>query len=120
MARAGLGIAPQELADLAGVSYPTLNRFEKGAQVSQESVDAIREALVYEGATFNASGGMLVTSVPRLPSVSEMLSAARAAPDTPANRAMIEELEGLHGAKVEHAKVRRLIREKGGRVSPPE
>lgn len=64
MARAGLAIGAQELAALAGVSYPTLNRFEKGEQVAFESVEKIAAALSAKGAQFSRRGGRIGATVP--------------------------------------------------------
>lgn len=65
MARAGLGLGAQELADLAGVSYPSLNRFEGGASVRSETVDLIKEALAKAGAKFAGDAERVEASVPR-------------------------------------------------------
>ena len=64
MARAGLGLGAQQLADLAGVSYPSINRFEKGDTVADDTVQAIRSVLEAEGARFTERAGRLGTSVP--------------------------------------------------------
>ncbi|MEM1051147.1 MAG: transcriptional regulator [Pseudomonadota bacterium] len=65
MARAGLGLGAQELADLAGVSYPSLNRFEVGASVKPETAGLIKAALVEAGAQFTARSQRVGVSVPR-------------------------------------------------------
>ena len=64
MARAGIGLGAKELAQLAGVSYPTVNRFEKGESVAQASVDALEGALADKGARFSARAGRITVSTP--------------------------------------------------------
>lgn len=64
MARAGLGLGAQELADQAGVSYPTLNRFEKGETLSADSVGKIAAALERAGAAFSSRAGRVGVTVP--------------------------------------------------------
>lgn len=65
MARAGLGLGSQELADLAGVSYPTLNRLEKGDPVSAETLAQVKGALMLAGAQFTARSDRLGVTVPK-------------------------------------------------------
>lgn len=64
MARVGLGLGAQELATLAGVSYPTLNRFEKGERVSDASIADIQHALEAKGAAFRLKSGMATVTIP--------------------------------------------------------
>lgn len=64
MARAGLGLGAKELADLAEVSYPTLNRFEKGERVSDDTARSIQAALEAAGAQFSRKSGRVGASVP--------------------------------------------------------
>lgn len=64
MARAGLGLGAQGLADQAGVSYPTLNRFEKGETISADNVAKIEAALDGAGAGFTRRGGRVGVTVP--------------------------------------------------------
>lgn len=64
MARAGLGMKAEALASAAGVSYPTLNRLEKGQSVTDESAAAIAKALRDAGAQFSARGARVSVSVP--------------------------------------------------------
>ena len=66
MARAGLGLSAADLAKLAGVSYPTLNRFEMGKPepVSAEAKAKLREALEAGGAQFSAKSHRLGVTVP--------------------------------------------------------
>ena len=64
MARAGLGWGAAELAKRSGVSYPTLNRFEKGGVVSNDSLRAIETALKDAGAQFTQRSGRVTASVP--------------------------------------------------------
>jgi len=57
MARNALRLGTRELADLAGVSFTTINRFEteKGG-LQHKSAEAIREALEKQGIQFLRSG----------------------------------------------------------------
>lgn len=64
MARAGLGMKAEAVASAAGVSYPTLNRFENGQPVAADSSAAIRQALESAGAQFSARGARVTVSVP--------------------------------------------------------
>lgn len=57
MARAALGLGVRELADLAGVSFTTINRFETGKSGLQLSTaEAIRRALEAKGIQFLEGG----------------------------------------------------------------
>lgn len=65
MARAGLGLSATDLAERAGVSYPTLNRFEKGKpeQVSGKIREQLERVLREAGAEFGQRGGRVSVSV---------------------------------------------------------
>ena len=57
MARAALGLGVRELAELAGVSFTTINRFETGKSGLQLSTaEALRAALEAQGVQFLAAG----------------------------------------------------------------
>lgn len=57
MARAALGLGVRELAEMAGVSFTTVNRFETGKSGLQLSTaEAIRKALEAQGVQFLESG----------------------------------------------------------------
>lgn len=64
MARCGLGWKSQELAERAGVSYPSVHRFEAGQTVAAETRAKLVEALAGAGATFSAGKGRVGVSVP--------------------------------------------------------
>ncbi|WP_267899769.1 helix-turn-helix domain-containing protein [Aurantiacibacter zhengii] len=64
MARAGLGLSPQDLADRAGVHYITLRRLEAGEGVSEDTRGKIEKALADAGATFSKRGGRIGATVP--------------------------------------------------------
>ena len=64
MARSGLGWKSQELADRAGVSYPSVHRFEAGHTVADETRDKLVQALTEAGALFSAGKGRLGVTVP--------------------------------------------------------
>ena len=57
MARAALGIGVRELADLAKVSPDTIARLERGEDLRERTVDAIRAALEAAGVEFIAENG---------------------------------------------------------------
>lgn len=57
MARAALGIGVRELADLAKVSPDTIARLERGEDLRERTVDAIRTALEAAGVEFIAENG---------------------------------------------------------------
>lgn len=59
MARAALRIGVRELAEMAGVSFTTVSRFEteKGG-LQHSSAEAIRKALEGEGVQFLEGGGI--------------------------------------------------------------
>jgi transcriptional regulator with XRE-family HTH domain len=62
MARAALEIGVRELAEAAKVSTNTITRFEKGEELKERTVDAIRAALESAGVMFingsySGSGG---------------------------------------------------------------
>lgn len=57
MARAALGLGVRELAEKAGVSFTTINRFETGKSGLQlSSAEAIRRAFEAQGVQFLESG----------------------------------------------------------------
>lgn len=57
MARAALGLGVRDLADLAGVSFTTINRFETGKSgVQLSTAQALRAALEARGVQFLVSG----------------------------------------------------------------
>lgn len=59
MARAALGLGVRELAELAGVSFTTVNRFETGKSGLQHSTaEALRVALEAKGVQFLEPGGV--------------------------------------------------------------
>jgi predicted transcriptional regulator len=65
MARTGLGLSAHNLANLAGVGYATVARFETGATIADESRDKIAAALVKAGAVLPAPrSGRVSVSVP--------------------------------------------------------
>jgi transcriptional regulator with XRE-family HTH domain len=58
MARAALGMGVRELAAAARVSADTVARFERGEELKERTVDAIRRALEEAGVEFiDANGG---------------------------------------------------------------
>lgn len=64
MARDGLGISGRDLAELAGVAYPTLARFEAGATIREDTRKAVEQALEAAGAAFTSGKGRVGVSVP--------------------------------------------------------
>lgn len=56
MARAALQIGVRELAESAKVSTNTITRFEKGEDLKERTVDAIRAALEQAGVVFLNDG----------------------------------------------------------------
>lgn len=57
MARAALRLGVRELAELAGISYVTLNRFEtEKSGLQHSSAEAIRKALEAQGIQFLENG----------------------------------------------------------------
>lgn len=64
MARAGVGWGAQELATSAGVSYPTVHRFESGGVIADESREKLVEALLEAGAQFSRRAGRICVTVP--------------------------------------------------------
>jgi transcriptional regulator with XRE-family HTH domain len=56
MARAALGLGVRELADLAKVSPDTVARLERGEELRERTVDAIRAALEAAGVEFTNGG----------------------------------------------------------------
>ena len=65
MARAGLGLSAANLAKLASVSYPTLNRFEmnRPEPVSGEAQARIENALTQAGAQFSRRSGRIGVTI---------------------------------------------------------
>ena len=57
MARAALGLGVRELADLAKVSPDTIARLERGDELRERTIDAIRAALEAAGVEFIAENG---------------------------------------------------------------
>lgn len=57
MARAALGLGVRELAELAKVSPDTIARLERGDDLRERTVDAIRAALEAAGVEFIAENG---------------------------------------------------------------
>jgi transcriptional regulator with XRE-family HTH domain len=57
MARAALGIGVRELADKAKVSPDTIARLERGEELRERSIDAIRAALEAAGVVFIPENG---------------------------------------------------------------
>jgi predicted transcriptional regulator len=61
MARAALGLGVRDLAEMAGVSFTTINRFETGKSGLQLSTaEAIRKALEAQGVQFLESGQVAI------------------------------------------------------------
>ncbi len=59
MARAALGLGVRELAELAGVSFTTISRFETGKSGLQHSTaEALRKALEAQGVQFLDAGAV--------------------------------------------------------------
>jgi transcriptional regulator with XRE-family HTH domain len=52
MARAALGLGVRELAAAAKVSIDTVARFERGDELKERTIDALRNALESAGAVF--------------------------------------------------------------------
>jgi transcriptional regulator with XRE-family HTH domain len=57
MARAALGLGVRELAELAKVSPDTIARLERGEELRERTVDAIRIALETAGVEFIPENG---------------------------------------------------------------
>ena len=66
MARAALGLGVRELAARAKVSIDTVARFERGDQLKERTIDAIRHALEVAGVEFTNGDrpGVRLTSTP--------------------------------------------------------
>ena len=64
MARDGLGITGRELADIAGVPYPTLARFEAGRNIRADTRSKLKAALVERGAQFIFGADRVGVTVP--------------------------------------------------------
>lgn len=56
MARAALQFGVRELAEAAMVSTNTITRFEKGEELKERTINAIRAALEAAGVTFLSDG----------------------------------------------------------------
>jgi len=57
MARIALGLGVRELAELAKVSPDTVARLERGEELKERTVDALRTALEKAGVEFIAENG---------------------------------------------------------------
>jgi transcriptional regulator with XRE-family HTH domain len=57
MARAALGFCVRELAELAKVSPDTIARLERGEELKERTIDAIRETLERAGIEFIDENG---------------------------------------------------------------
>jgi transcriptional regulator with XRE-family HTH domain len=57
MARAAVGLGVRELAEAAKVSPDTVARFERGEELRERTVDAIRTALEAAGVEFIPENG---------------------------------------------------------------
>lgn len=57
MARAALGLGVRDLAEKAGVSPDTISRLERGEELKERTVAAIRAALEAAGVEFIAENG---------------------------------------------------------------
>jgi transcriptional regulator with XRE-family HTH domain len=64
MARSGLNISGRELADLSGVGYATIARFEAGANITDENREKLKAALIAAGAQFTWRSGRAGVTVP--------------------------------------------------------
>ena len=69
MARAALGIGVRDLAATAKVSADTITRFERGDELKERTIDALRQALEASGIEFieENGGGPGVRLKERLP-----------------------------------------------------
>lgn len=90
MARAGLGLSLVDLGKSAGVRTMTISKFERGLTVVPERVEALRAALVSQGAEFINGGKSVGVRVPRVETLAERQA-------------------DLKQAQAAHRKVRRLI-----------
>jgi predicted transcriptional regulator len=64
MARDGLNLSGRDLAKLAGVAYPTLARFEAGANIREETRAKVERALISAGAQFTRRSARVGVTVP--------------------------------------------------------
>lgn len=64
MARCGLGWKSQRLAEEAGVSYPSLHRFEAGQAVADETRAKLENALLDAGVLFTQRSGRVGVTIP--------------------------------------------------------
>jgi transcriptional regulator with XRE-family HTH domain len=83
MARAALGWGVRELAAAAKVSVDTVARFERGDELKERTIDALRRALEAAGVEFTNGDQPGV----RVPKVSTMRSAERAGASNPTDAA---------------------------------
>ena len=68
MARAALGLGVRELAAAAKVSIDTVARFERGSELKERTVDALRRALEAAGVEFiDENGGGPGVRLKKLP-----------------------------------------------------
>jgi transcriptional regulator with XRE-family HTH domain len=58
MARVALGLGVRDLAAMAKVASDTVSRFERGEELKERTVDAIREALEGRGIEFLGDDGV--------------------------------------------------------------
>lgn len=64
MARDGLGITGRDLAELSGVPYATLARFEAGANIREDTRQRLEEVLASKGVQFIFGAGRFGATVP--------------------------------------------------------
>jgi transcriptional regulator with XRE-family HTH domain len=62
MARAALGLGVREVAALAKVAPDTVSRLERGEELKERTIDAIREALERAGVEFLPGAGVRLRS----------------------------------------------------------
>ncbi|MGP0089101.1 MAG: hypothetical protein ACLPKB_03960 [Xanthobacteraceae bacterium] len=80
MARAALGLGVRELAAAAKVSIDTVARFERGDELKERTIDALRTALEAAGVEFTNGDkpGVRLTEAPRARSVEPARRSKRA------------------------------------------
>ena len=64
MARVALGIGVRELAARAKVAQDTISRLERGEQLKERTIDAIRSSLEAAGIEFLDNGGVRLKRLP--------------------------------------------------------
>ena len=64
MARDGLGLTGRELAQIADVPYPTLARFEAGANIREDTRSKLEGVLADRGAQVLVGAGRIGATVP--------------------------------------------------------